>query len=69
MTPKISDGHVSQPMGAGDSKMGPDIGLFQLLMANGRRGRGAGPLGLIFFLRPGPTRLAGGAGRGRAFTR
>lgn len=37
VTPAVSDGHVSQPMEAGNSKMGPDIGLFQLLMANGRR--------------------------------
>lgn len=41
------------------------IGSFQSLVANGRRERGAGPLGLIFFfLRPGRPRLGGGAGRG-----
>lgn len=45
--------------------MSPTIGLFQSLVANGRRERGAGPLGLIFFfLRPGLLRLGGGAGRG-----
>lgn len=36
----VSDGHSSQPMEAGASKMGPQIGPFQLLMANGRRERG-----------------------------
>lgn len=41
------------------------IGSFQSLVANGRRERGAGPLGLIFFfLRPGLPRPGGGAGRG-----
>lgn len=41
------------------------IGRFQSLVANGRRERGAGPPGLIFFfLRPGLPRLGGGAGRG-----
>lgn len=41
------------------------IGPFQSLVTNGRRERGAGPLGLIFFfLRPGLPCLGGGAGRG-----
>lgn len=35
--PPVSDGHGYQPMEAGASKMGPEIGPFQLLMANGRR--------------------------------
>ena len=33
----VSDGHGSQPMEAGASKVHPEIGLFQFLMANGRR--------------------------------
>lgn len=37
------------------------IGSFQSPVANGRRERGAGPLGLIFFFLP---RLSSGAGRG-----
>ncbi|XP_033277793.2 lysine-specific demethylase 4A isoform X4 [Orcinus orca] len=57
-------------MGAGASEMGPEIGPFQSLIANGRREGWAGLLGLIFFfLRPGLTRLGGGAGRGQASTR
>lgn len=57
-------------MGAGASEMGPEIGPFQSLVANGRREGWAGLLGLIFFfLRPGLTRLGGGAGRGRTSTR